>query len=93
MGNKKISVFASMIGRIKDMRYVGISRSYLLNGKQWGRNAETFYASNLIKLGYLKESKAYRNCITYCLAKEIPDGYNSSSLRKEMKKKKNLMKI
>lgn len=88
MPNKKISVFTAMISRIKDMRYVGINRSYLLNGKQWGRNAETFYASNLIKLGYLKESRAYCNCITYYLAKEIPDGYNASSLRKEMKEKK-----
>lgn len=88
MSNKKISVFAAMVSRIKDTRYVGINRSYLLNGKQWGRNAETFYASNLIKLGYLKESMAYCNCITYCLAKEIPDGYNTSSLRKEMKEKK-----
>lgn len=88
MGNKKISVFGSMLARIKDMQYTGISRSYLLNGKQWGRNAETFYASNLIKLGYLKESEVYRTCITYRLAKEIPEGYNSSSLRKEMKEKK-----
>lgn len=88
MGNKKISIFGSMLTRIKDARYVGISRSYLLNGKRWGRNAETFYASNLIKLGYLKESEANsRTCITYYLAKEIPEGYNSSLLRKEMKEK------
>lgn len=87
MGNKKVSIFGAMLARIKGAPYVGISRNYLLNGKQWGRNAETFYASNLIKLGYLKEGEIYRNCIVYYLAKEIPEGYNSSSLRKEMKEK------
>lgn len=87
MGNKKISALASMISRIKDMRYVGINKNYLLNGKPWGRNVETFYARNLIKLGYLKEGEIYRDCIVYYLAKEIPEDYNSSSLRKEMKEK------
>lgn len=88
MGNKKISALASMIRRIEGLKHIGIPRSYLLNGEPWGRNVETFYARNLIKLGYLKEGEIYRDCIVYYLAKEIPEGYNSSSLRKEMKEKK-----
>jgi hypothetical protein len=55
----------------------------------WARNAETFYVRNLIKLGYIEKRE---NGAMYIL-KRIPEDYNSSSLRKEMKEKKNLMKI
>ncbi len=55
----------------------------------WGRNTETFYVSNLIKLGYLGRGE---DGFMYIL-KRIPEDYNSSSLRKEMKEKKNLIKI
>lgn len=54
----------------------------------WGRNTETFYVSNLIKLGYLSRGE---DGFMYIL-KRIPEDYNSSSLRKEMKEK-NLKKI
>lgn len=50
----------------------------------WGRNTETFYVSNLIKLGYLSRGE---DDFMYIL-KRIPEDYNSSSLRKEMKEKK-----
>ena len=59
MPNKKKakSVFSDLIDRIhnpiqKEYIFRGFPDYYLLNGKRRGRNAETFYIDNLVKLGY-----------------------------------------
>ena len=88
MGNKR-NVFEEIKSLINKGANSKVPMRELLRGKPWGRNVETFYVLNLYKLGYL-EGKSL-NCSgnkEFIVLKKIPDGYNASSLRKEMKEKK-----
>lgn len=85
---KKPNIFEEIKSLINKGANSKVSMRELLRGKPWGRNAETFYVLNLYKLGYLKgESLNCSGNKEFIVLKEIPDGYNASSLRKEMKEK------